>query len=82
MFQSVAEVFAATAIGVLLSGANADGAAGLKKIREAGGYTLAQDPGSAEIPFMPQSAIDQDAVSEIVTAERLAIRINELLKQA
>ena len=43
-FESVAEVFGDAAIGVLLSGANADGAQGLKKINKAGGFTVVQNP--------------------------------------
>ncbi len=46
-FESVANVFRQRSIGILLSGANADGAAGLLKIRKAGGTTIAQDPVSA-----------------------------------
>ena len=43
-FESVAEVFGKAAIGILLSGANADGAEGLNKIKQAGGFTIVQDP--------------------------------------
>jgi two-component system chemotaxis response regulator CheB len=57
-FESVAEVIGASAAGILLSGANADGAEGLNKIKQAGGFTIVQDPASAEVSFMPQQAID------------------------
>ena len=43
-FDSAAEVFSTSLIGILLSGANADGAGGLKKIAESGGYTIVQEP--------------------------------------
>lgn len=56
-FQSVAEVFQSAAAGFLLSGANSDGTDGLKAIQLAGGTTIAQDPVSAQVPFMPQHAI-------------------------
>ncbi len=56
-FESVAAIFGKNAIGVLLSGANADGAAGLARIKDAGGYTLVQDPASAEASYMPRQAL-------------------------
>ena len=58
-FESVAEVFGAAVIGILLSGANADGAIGLSKIQQAGGFTIVQDPESAEVDYMPRQAIDK-----------------------
>ena len=56
-FESAAQVFGADTIGILLSGANADGAAGLLTIAECGGVTLVQDPASAEVYYMPQQAM-------------------------
>lgn len=56
-FQSVAEVFQSATASFLLSGANSDGTDGLKAIQLAGGTTIAQDPVSAQVPFMPQHAI-------------------------
>jgi len=82
LFQSVAEVYGSSAIGVLLSGANADGARGIQKIREAGGYTIVQDPASADIGFMPQQAIDLGAANEVVAPGHIARRINRLLKSS
>lgn len=64
-FESVAEVFGGQAVGILLSGANADGSEGLLAIREAGGYTLAQNPDEAEIAFMPRRAIELGAAVEV-----------------
>ncbi|WP_336517196.1 chemotaxis protein CheB [Pollutibacter soli] len=71
-FESIASVFGPTAIGILLSGANADGAEGLKKIRLAGGYTIAQDPKDAEVAYMPQQAILADAQILIAGSDQLA----------
>ncbi|MDB4950010.1 MAG: CheB methylesterase [Gemmatimonadetes bacterium] len=56
-FQSVAETYGPDAIGVVLTGANADGAAGLRCIREAGGAAVVQDPETAEVRVMPQAAL-------------------------
>ena len=57
VMDTAAEVFKNKAQGVLLSGANMDGSAGMKKIHDMGGYTVVQDPETAEIPTMPESAL-------------------------
>jgi two-component system chemotaxis response regulator CheB len=80
-FESVAAVFGASAIGVLLSGANADGAEGLEKIRKCGGYTIVQDPATAEVSFMPQQAINRMAAEAVVPAEEIGQYIRSLLIQ-
>ena len=81
-FESVAEIFGAAAIGVLLSGANADGAEGLKKIKEAGGYTIVQDPESAEVGYMPQQAIDQMQPDKIIDGNDIADFVKQLIHSA
>lgn len=58
-FHSVAEVFGSNTLGILLSGANNDGAYGLECIRAAGGKTLIQDPAYAEMPAMPLAALER-----------------------
>jgi two-component system chemotaxis response regulator CheB len=57
LFQSAAFVYAERALGIVLTGANADGAAGLRAIRDAGGFTVVQDPGTAAVAEMPRAAI-------------------------
>lgn len=57
MFESVAEVCAERSIGVLLTGANDDGARGLAKIHGTGGFTIVQDPIDAASKTMPRAAI-------------------------
>ncbi len=77
-FESVAEIFKQNTIGVLLSGANADGTIGLIKIKKAGGYTIVQDPTTADVSFMPQHAIDKQKPDAIVHPSALAQLINSL----
>ncbi len=60
LFESAAEAYHNKLIGIVLTGANNDGTAGLKKIKEAGGLTIVQDPLNAEVPYMPQYAIAID----------------------
>jgi two-component system chemotaxis response regulator CheB len=57
LFESAAEACSSELIGVILTGSSADGAAGLKKIKDYGGLTIVQDPETAESAFMPASAI-------------------------
>lgn len=57
-FESVADICGPSLIGVLLSGANADGVAGLKKVKEKGGRVVIQDPATADFPVMPQKALE------------------------
>lgn len=56
-FESAAEAHGRQVIGILLSGANADGAAGLAEIARRGGLTIVQDPATAERREMPESAL-------------------------
>lgn len=80
-FESVADVFGDTVIGILLSGANADGALGLKKIKQAGGFTIVQDPKSAEVDYMPRQALEQLLPDAIINGDELPGFINKLLAQ-
>lgn len=57
LFDSAAEVYGAALAGILLTGANHDGAAGLATIQRQGGLTLVQDPDEAQVPTMPQAAL-------------------------
>ncbi|HEY0676684.1 MAG TPA: chemotaxis protein CheB [Chitinophagaceae bacterium] len=78
-FESVANVFGPKAIAVLLSGANADGALGMELIKRAGGTTIAQDPSTAEVSFMPQQAINRNAADHVVEGGKIGHAITELL---
>ena len=68
MFETAADAYGERAIGIVLTGANNDGAAGLAKIKERGGVAIVQDPDSSERRRMPDAAIaavDADAVLRI-----------------
>lgn len=56
-FSAAADEYGARVIGVVLTGANADGAEGLRRIAEAGGAAIVQDPDTAESPVMPRAAL-------------------------
>jgi two-component system chemotaxis response regulator CheB len=57
LFETAADAYGAGAIGVILTGANEDGAAGLRRIAERGGIAIVQDPETAERRTMPDAAI-------------------------
>ena len=57
LMESAADAYGAQLAGILLTGANYDGAAGLAKIREHGGFTVVQDPAQAQVATMPEAAI-------------------------
>jgi two-component system chemotaxis response regulator CheB len=57
LFESASAVYKERVVGVVLTGANEDGAAGLAKIKRRGGYTIVQNPVEAERPEMPRAAL-------------------------
>lgn len=73
LFESAADAFGQMLIGVVLTGANADGANGLKAIKTYGGVTIVQNPATAEVSYMPQAALETAArVDYIANLERIA----------
>jgi two-component system chemotaxis response regulator CheB len=78
LFESAAEVYRERIIGIILTGANRDGARGLAKIKSFGGLAVVQDPSSAESPAMPQAAMDATAVDRILPLQEIAPFLNEL----
>jgi two-component system, chemotaxis family, protein-glutamate methylesterase/glutaminase len=65
-------------VGVVLSGSRDDGTAGLRAIKEAGGYAIAQDPNEALAPSMPLSAIEHVHVDAIRASEDIAALLVDL----
>jgi two-component system chemotaxis response regulator CheB len=78
-FESVADTFKDRVIGILLSGANADGAAGIARIKTMGGITIVQNPDTAEVAFMPQQAIHRGVVDHILDADNIPAALANLL---
>ncbi len=77
-FSSLAEVHQNHAIGIILSGTGEDGTAGLRKIKDHGGITFAQDLDSAAFDDMPQNAIKNEVVDFILTPEKMPHQLLEL----
>lgn len=75
LFESVARQVGPLAVGAILTGMGRDGARGLKKMREAGAYTLGQSPGSALVYGMPRVAFEEGGVVEQAPIEAIAAKL-------
>lgn len=72
LFESVADAYGPRAAGVVLTGANQDGARGLAAIARAGGPTFVQDPGQALSSAMPSAALRAAPASVVLSVSELA----------
>jgi two-component system chemotaxis response regulator CheB len=72
LFQTAAEVYARRLLGIVLTGANNDGANGAKEIAENGGAVLVQDPDEAEANMMPSAAISAVSTATVAPLSRIA----------
>jgi two-component system chemotaxis response regulator CheB len=78
LFESAAAAFGHETIGVILTGANHDGARGLAAIKARGGTALVEKPASASYPQMPEAAIANTTVDWILPLEEIAPRLEQL----
>jgi len=82
LFESAADAYAGGCVGVVLTGANADGARGANRIKQHGGFVVVQDPRTAESPEMPQAAIDATRVDRILPLDRIGPFLVELCRNS
>src|SRR5437762_1798951 len=75
LFISAAEAHGKRVMGIVLSGGDSDGAAGLRSIAEHGGTALVQDPKEAAAPSMPRAAIAEDHPHGCLPIEEIAKRV-------
>ena len=78
LFESAAQAYGDKVIGVVLTGANSDGARGVAEIKKRGGFVVVQDPKTAEAPAMPEAAIAAARVDRILPLERIGPYLLEL----
>lgn len=78
LFESTADTYREKTIGIILTGANHDGAQGLARIKASGGVAIVQDPASAENSTMPQAAIDATDVDKILPLAAIASHLTQL----
>jgi two-component system chemotaxis response regulator CheB len=77
-FQSAADTYGEHSVGVVLTGANADGANGLKRIVDRGGLAFVQLPATAESPTMPAAALQSVPTARVLTIEEISHALRAL----
>ena len=82
LFESAARAYAAAVVGVVLTGANADGARGAAAITRRGGFVIVQDPKTAAAPAMPEAAIAAARVDRILPLDRIGPFLVELCRHS
>ena len=81
LFESAADLYGARLAGIILTGANDDGAAGLEAVHRAGGITIVQDPDSALASAMPAAALQRTRVDFVLPLERIPGLLQSLASQ-
>ncbi|CAM3262139.1 chemotaxis protein CheB [Asticcacaulis taihuensis] len=77
LFETAADVYGEGLIGVILTGANPDGAAGLKAVMAAGGRGLVQRPDLSYASAMPEAALEFSPQAEALSLEQIAEKLRE-----
>jgi len=72
LFESAAEIYGEGLLGIVLTGASEDGAAGLAAVHRAGGWTVAQDPATADVSIMAEAAIKRTPVDFVLSLDQIA----------
>ena len=72
LFESAADIYGERLMGIILTGANDDGAAGLASIHRSGGVTIVQEPDSAQVPLMVLAALRRTAADFVLPLEGIA----------
>lgn len=80
LFESAADAYGPAVVGVVLTGANSDGARGADRIHRRGGFVIVQDPKEAEAPAMPEAVIQQTRVDRVLRLDRIAPFLVELCR--
>jgi len=78
LFESAADEYGERLLGIVLTGGNQDGAAGLQAVRAAGGMTIVQQPETAQVPYMPELALERGEVDYVLTLEQIAALLGTL----
>lgn len=82
LFRTLADAHGPRATAIVLSGADGDGAIGIKRIKERGGLTIAQNPEEAQVAGMPSSAIATGMVDWVLPVGQMAERVIEYHRMA
>lgn len=82
LFESAAEVFRERLVGIVLTGANQDGTAGLRAVRAAAGAAIVQDPDTAQASLMPASALKSTPAATVMTLDAIAEWLRQLSQES
>ncbi len=82
LFRSMARELGPGAIAVILSGMDSDGAEGMKAVRNAGGFTIAQDEATSAIYVIARFAVELDAVCELLPIQEIGPRLLSLVTES
>lgn len=80
LFESAAKTYREKLVGIILTGMGRDGTDGMKKIKEKGGTTIAQDEATSVVFGMPGSAIENGLVDEVLSLENISKTLNNILR--
>jgi len=80
LFESAADAYGPGLIGIVLTGANQDGAKGLKAVAEAGGMAIVQNPEGAYASAMPEAAIAECPGARVLSLREIAVYLQDLEK--
>ena len=78
LFESAADAYGSALIAIILTGANEDGAKGMKAVAEAGGVALVQNPGGALASAMPEAAIKMCPGARVMSLDAIAVYLQEV----
>ncbi|SMO57901.1 two-component system, chemotaxis family, response regulator CheB [Saccharicrinis carchari] len=77
-FSSAATVFRDKMVGIMLTGANKDGAAGMKQVYDKNGYTIVQDPATCDMETMPKAVLQLFTPDQILSPQGIIDFLNNL----
>jgi two-component system chemotaxis response regulator CheB len=78
LFESAADAYGPALLGVVLTGANRDGANGMRAVSKAGGVAIVQRPEDAFAPAMPEAALAASPTARILSLEEIAVHLQEV----
>ena len=80
LFNSATEIYGENLLGVILTGMGKDGADGMVKIKEKGGYNIVQNKETCTVYGMPGSAVAKGVVDQILSLEDISQAINGMVR--
>jgi two-component system, chemotaxis family, protein-glutamate methylesterase/glutaminase len=78
LFESAADAYGSALIAIILTGANQDGAKGMRAVAEAGGVALVQNPDGAFASAMPEAAIEMCPGARVMSLDAIATYLQEV----